>query len=281
MGQLVEVCGKVCRDDYDLTVAPVSGKKCAVYWWRIEQLIGYDKHGEVWDYVHTLYSSRYFFLEDGSGANAAIDLKHANIHGDQPTDECTHTVKSAPDRIMKILKDNNLDKFKMDKFMIVESCILTNTEVYALGSTYPTSKLKKGLTKGDDITYQVRKKTLVQKIVKRMNFLNNFKASKQKYDLNGDGRLDRSEVKKMYRDVGRQVYKESKKTIKSFYDNNAIVLSKTRNRTSIADLPKVHVAFTDEATFTVSLFESSINVLIIGIVLSTGGLAWLLPYLFP
>ena len=272
MGQLVEIQGVVCRDEYDLIVAPLSKHKCIVYWWQIEEEIS-DRRRDNWVCRHTLYSSRYFFIDDGSGANAAIDLKHVYFN-DQPSPDYYYDLTGASSGILNKLKKNGLTQYNEDNgiFRIKENYISIGKTVYALGSTYPSSKLKKGRYHGADTTFLVKKETLVKKVVERINFLSNFNAIRKKYDLNHDHRLDKSEIKNMYKDAGKQVHKEYRSKVKSLYDNNAIVLGKSRNRMSIVDKPKVQVSFSSEGAFIFKLEIGSIFRMVAGAILFSAGM---------
>jgi hypothetical protein len=200
IGGLVEVVGSIVCDEKKILESPLTNKKCAAFYWEIQEYISSKNKGS-WRTISEFYSSNYILLNDGGKTNAAIDLEDSNVLENKSKQYFEFKDKSneLPLKVQNLLRgakklnfdnsDHGFFAFK-NRYRIIEHRFPTDRRVYVIGETFSRDQIK-------------FKKTYLDKVDFKKSYKEEYAAHKQdpkllkEYDLDGNNKLDKNEVTNM------------------------------------------------------------------------------------
>lgn len=213
LGDSVEIHGKVISDPAHLVTSPLSGKKCVAFLWKLEKKIG--GKNQHWALQYRFFSTPYIYVTDESKAVAALDLSSCAFQEDL----YGHTVNfndssfEIPADVLTLLKNNGMitgEKSFLfsDRYRLIEKIISPGDSYYILGRAGSTPSTEKPFT-NDSITKMGKRNLNLKGRLKAA-----FETRKadpemiQKYDKNGNMKMDELEAEALYRDLERSLLRK-------------------------------------------------------------------------
>lgn len=209
VGTNVEVTGRIISEKDQIVQAPISGKPCAFYsieiqrWERNRSTRGSSlgSHNSIhrghWVTVESFYSSKGFYIDDGSGANARVLAKGAIIKrkGDTRDFEMqSNNFDQMPPGLWQALESNqkNLRKFKLKKSSWLFSSRFRFREWYfPVGETiFVLGHAESGLRAPKRQSMKFKTFLKAKKVIQQNDKL------QAHFDTNRDGKLDEAELER-------------------------------------------------------------------------------------
>lgn len=213
LGESVEIHAKVLSDPGHLITSPLTGQKCVAFLWRLEKYTGgKNKH---WSLQYRFFSTPYIYVTDESEALAALDLSSCefqeNLYG--RTVNFTDSSFELPAEVIKLLTDNGMISGEKSflfssKYRLVEKVILPGDSFYILGSAGLTPSSEKSLNASSGLKIGKRNMNLKARLMAAFERRKVDPDMIQKYDKNGNMKMDELEAEALYRDLERSLLKK-------------------------------------------------------------------------
>jgi hypothetical protein len=213
MGESVEIHGKVISDSAHLITSPLTGKKCVAFLWKLEKYAGGKK--KYWALQYRFFSTPLIYITDESEASAALDLSSCEFQEDlyKTTVHFDDGNYQLPEEVLSMLTQNGMITGKKsflfsEKYRLVEKIIAAGDSFYILGTAGPVPSGEYPLSLSTSIKIGKKKMNLKSRLKAAFDTRKADPEMIQKYDKNGNMKMDEVEAEALYKDLENTLLKK-------------------------------------------------------------------------
>ncbi len=236
LGESVEIHGKVISDPDHLITSPLSGKPCVAFLWNLEKYTGAKKKN--WVLQYRFFSTPFIYLTDESEAYAALDLSSCefqeNLH--KKTFNFNDNSLELPEEVLSLLKENGMISGKKsflfsEKYRLVEMIIAPRDSFFILGTAGPIPSGEYPLSLDHSLKIGKKNRNLKSRLKAAFETRKADPEFIQKYDKNGNLKMDEQEAEALYTDLEKTLLKKYQLTSlpESFLQKCKFIFTKASN----------------------------------------------------